>query len=51
MAAWLLLAWYPGARSGAAQYAAMTRLNTLSALALFGFFGGVLGPERRITSR
>lgn len=47
MAAWLVLAFYPGDRFDTAQYAAMARLNALSALALFGFFGVMLGPAQR----
>ena len=54
MAAWLFLAGHPnvaflaagGDMFSAAQYATMTRLNALSALALFGFLGMTAGPAR-----
>jgi hypothetical protein len=50
MLAWLGLADRPGEVFNAAQYATITRLNALSALALFGFFGFVAGGSARADS-
>jgi hypothetical protein len=47
MLAWHGLADRPGDLFDAPQYAAITRLNGLSALALFGFFGFVAGGSAR----
>lgn len=47
MLAWLALADRPGSLFDAAQYATITRLNALSALALFGCLGFVAGGAAR----
>lgn len=51
MLSWLVLADRPGTVFDAAQYAAIARLNALSALALFGFLGFVIGGAPRRAER